>query len=120
MAELERHRGIFYTNRGVADWRFLGDDGAVIVRGRVALQVNNGDMMRDAALAGLGIALLPTFVVGTAVKAGRLSVIDVGAKTEAEFVYMAHPEGRRASAKLRAVADCLRTAFGDPPYWEIP
>ena len=120
LAELERHWGVFYTNRGVADWRFLGDDGAVIVRGRVALQVNNGDLMRDAALAGLGIALLPTFVVGTEVKAGRLSVIDVGAKTEAEFVYMAHPEGRRASAKLRAVADCLRTAFGEQPYWEIP
>ena len=35
LAELERHRGIFYTNRGVADWRFPGAEGAVIVRGRV-------------------------------------------------------------------------------------
>ena len=32
---------------------------------------------------------------------------------------MAHPGGRRPSAKLRALADCLRAAFGDPPYWEI-
>ena len=27
LAELERHRGIFYTNRGVADWRFAGAEG---------------------------------------------------------------------------------------------
>ncbi len=54
VAELERHHGIFYTNRGVADWRFQGADGAVVVRGRVALQVNNGDVMRDATIAGLG------------------------------------------------------------------
>ena len=59
MADLDGHRGIFYTNRGAGDWRFSGSNGATIVRGRAALLVNNGDMMRDAALAGLGIALLP-------------------------------------------------------------
>ena len=119
VAELERHRGIFYTNRGVADWRFPGVNGAVIVRGRAGLRVNNGDMMRDAAMAGLGIALLPTFIVAEAIKAGALTVIDIGAEAESEFVYMAHPEGRRPSAKLRALADCLRQAFGDPPSWEL-
>lgn len=118
IAALEMHRGIFYTNRGSADWRFPGPTGATVVRGRTGLRVNNGDVMRDAAVAGLGIALLPTFIVGDAVRAGALVVVEVGAEPEAEFVYMAHPEGRRASAKLRALAECLRGAFGDPPYWE--
>lgn len=45
-AELEGHRGIFYTNRGVADWRFVGPNGAVIVRAKVALRVNHGDPRR--------------------------------------------------------------------------
>ncbi|EWY38348.1 LysR family transcriptional regulator [Skermanella stibiiresistens SB22] len=118
LADLERHKGIFYTNRGVADWRFQGADGMVIVRGQVRLRVNNGDVMRDAAIAGLGIALLPTFIVGAAVKSGALTVIPLEAEAEGEFVYMAHPEGRRASAKLRALADALRGSFGDPPDWE--
>lgn len=116
--DLEGHRGIFYTNRGVDDWRFPGPTGATIVRGRVALRVNNGDMMRDAALSGIGIALLPTFIVGSDIAGGRLRVIDVGARAEPEFIYVAHLEGRRPSAKLRAFADCLREAFGEPPYWE--
>ena len=117
-AELDAHRGIFYTNRGVADWRFATPKGVEIVRARVGLRVNNGDMIRDAAVAGLGIALLPLFIAGPDIRDGRLRVIDVGVRPAAEFVYLAHPEGRRPSAKLRALADHLKTAFGDPPYWE--
>ncbi|WP_426954451.1 LysR family transcriptional regulator [Muricoccus radiodurans] len=118
ITELEQHAGIVYTNRGAADWRFVGARGASIVRGRPGLRVNNGDMMRDAAIAGVGIALLPTFIVGEAIRSGALVSVDVGIEAAPESIYMAHPEGRRASAKLRALADCLRHAFGTPPYWD--
>lgn len=120
IAELDQHRGVFYTNRGISDWRFTGLEGAAIVRARVGLRVNNGDMMRDAAIAGLGLALLPMFIVGAAIKAGELTVVEIGARAEEEFVFIAHPEGRGASAKLKGIADHLRTAFGSPPYWDQP
>ncbi|NLR98720.1 LysR family transcriptional regulator [Rhizobium sp. P38BS-XIX] len=118
LSDLEDHRGIFYTNRGVADWRFEGPDGAVVIRAKLALGVNNGDVLHDAAIAGLGIALLPAFIADPSVKQGRLVEIDVGYRPEPEFIFMAHPEGRNPSAKLRAMADHLKKAFGDPPYWE--
>jgi len=118
LTELEGHRGIFYTNRGIADWRFAGPKGSQIVRARIALRVNNGDMMRDAAMADLGIALLPSFAAADAIAAGELTVINIGRPAEDEFIFMAHPEGRRASAKLRALVTSLRQAFGDPPYWD--
>jgi DNA-binding transcriptional LysR family regulator len=116
--ELQNHRGIFYMNRGVADWRFHGPGGAVNVRAHVALRVNNGDMSRDASVAGLGIALLPTFIAGAAIKSGALRAIDVGMAAAEEHIVLAHPEGRRSSAKLRAFADWLREAIGEPPYWD--
>lgn len=116
--ELEQHRGIFYTNRGVADWRFPSIGGTVIVRGRMGLGLNNGDMLRDAAIAGLGIALIPMFIVGAAVAAGELEMIDIGVQPELEYIHIAHPDGRRPSVKLRALADHLRAAFGAPPYWD--
>jgi DNA-binding transcriptional LysR family regulator len=119
LAELDEHRGLSYTNRGAADWRFTNAEGAKILRGEISLRVNNGDMLRDAAIAGLGIALLPTFAAGAAIKAGTLTVIDIGAEADLEFVYVAHPEGRRLSAKLRAFIERLRSAFGDPPYWDM-
>ena len=120
LAELEAHDGIFYSNRGVADWRLAGAAGAVLVRARAALRVNNGDVMRDAAIAGLGIALLPSFIAGDALRAGVLQSIDVGAAAEPEFIFLAHAEGRRSPAKLRALVSHLRSAFGDPPPWDRP
>ena len=115
---LQTHRGIFYLNRGIADWRFEGPSGALIVRAQVGLRVNNGDMMRDAAVAGLGIALLPSFIAGAALKSGALQSIEVGVRAYTEYIYVAHPEGRRPSAKLKAFIECLRRAFGSPPYWD--
>lgn len=122
--QLAGHRGIFYTNRGVADWRFpriagsAGGDDAIVVHGKLALGINNGDMIRDAAIAGLGIALLPMFIVGPPLKAGELAAIDIGMQPEEESIFIAHPDGRHPSAKLRALADHLRESFGSPPYWD--
>ncbi|MCY1535474.1 hypothetical protein D9M68_708810 [compost metagenome] len=66
----------------------------------------------------MGVALLPTFIAGAAIHSGNLQVIDVGLPTAAEYIYVAHPEGRGASTKLRALVECLRQTFGDPPYWD--
>lgn len=118
LAELDGHRGILYSNRGIADWRFLTPSGTTIARPQPALVVNNGDMMRDAAIAGLGLALLPSFIAGPALRDGSLVAVDIGHRPETEFIHMAHPEGRKPSAKLRAIADHLRAAFGSPPYWD--
>jgi len=115
MADLQRHRAIHYSNRGGADWRFRTSNGMNTVRGMPGLHVNNGDVMRDAAMAGVGIALLPSFITGAAVRAGALTVVEIGAAAEAELIYMAHPEGRHPSAKLRAVAECLRDALTAKP-----
>jgi DNA-binding transcriptional LysR family regulator len=119
LEDLACHRGIFYTNRGVSDWLFHTDRGAVAVRAKPALVVNNGDLLRDAAIAGLGLAMLPTFIAGPAVKQGLLQEVELPHKPEQEFIYMAHPQGRAASAKLRAIMEHLRASFGDPPYWEL-
>ncbi|MBL8481161.1 MAG: hypothetical protein JNJ60_03120, partial [Rhodocyclaceae bacterium] len=110
---------IHYINRGIADWRFVDAKPDEFVRPSVSLRVNNGDMMRDAALAGLGLAMLPTFIVGAELKSGALEVVDIQRSVEQEYIYLAHPEGRRASTKLRQLADWLREAFGDPPYWDF-
>jgi DNA-binding transcriptional LysR family regulator len=119
LADLEQHRAVYYVNRGVADWRFVDVRADEFTRPTAALRVNNGDMLLDATLAGLGLALLPAFIVGAAVKAGALRSIDIGANVAEEFIYVAHADGRRASAKLRALVDALRETFGDPPYWDV-
>jgi DNA-binding transcriptional LysR family regulator len=117
---LQRHSAILYSNRDT-DWRFAGPNGTMVVRPAKTLRVNNGLIMRDAALAGLGITLLPTFLVGPELARGALHIIDIGlpAADTAE-VHLVYPVERGGSAKLKALTEALRAAFGDPPYWEAP
>jgi DNA-binding transcriptional LysR family regulator len=120
LQELGKHRGIIYGNRGAADWRFRNGRKWVIARPQIALRVNNGLVMRDAAVAGLGIALLATFLLEAPLKKRTLKVIDVGAEAEGATVYVAYPDYLRSSGKIRALTAWLQKSFGDPPYWDAP
>jgi DNA-binding transcriptional LysR family regulator len=116
--DLERHRGIIHSNRGASDWRFRTGRKFTTVRPRTALNLNNGLIMCDAAVAGLGIALLATFILEGPLRKRALEVIDVGAEAEGATVYIAYPEHLRSSGKIRAVTAWLQQSFGDPPYWD--
>jgi len=118
IGDLEHHRGIIYSNRGASDWRFRQSSRWSIVRPRAVMRVNNGITMREAAVEGLGIALLATFVFYNSVKSGKLRLLDVGAEAEPANVFIAYPNAKRASTKVLALIAHLRAAFGTPPYWE--
>lgn len=118
-AELEGHRAILYRHRD-ADWRFGTGALATVVRPRHALRLNHGLLMRDAAIAGLGIALLPTFIVHTELAAGALRAIDMGVEAEGADIHITYAKDREVSAKVRALTACLQQAFGNPPYWDRP
>ena len=116
--DLRDHRAVSYTNRGVEDWRFKKGDGFVVARGTFAMTVNNGEVMCAAAEAGLGLALLPTFLVSEAVCAGRLQIVDVGLEAETDTVHVVHPRTRGLVGKVGALVSHLRVSFGSPPYWD--
>jgi DNA-binding transcriptional LysR family regulator len=114
--DLRRHVGIIYTHRE-ADWRVRTSNRVLVIRPDECIRLNNGIMMRDAAVAGLGIALLPRFLVHRELASGALRVVDVAAAAEGAEVFVAYPSAR-SSAKVRALVDWLRRSFGTPPYWE--
>jgi DNA-binding transcriptional LysR family regulator len=117
LAELARHRGILYANRE-GDWRFSTPSGWSVVRPKAALRVNNGIVMRDAAIAGLGITLLPSFFIHESIKDGALMSLDVGAESEGAELFITYARDHGAAAKIRALTESLRRSFGDPPYWD--
>jgi DNA-binding transcriptional LysR family regulator len=117
LAELEAHRAILYTNR-VSDWRFEDGLRSVGVNPVKALRVNNGLVMRDAAVAGLGLTLLPSFMIHSEINSGKLQVVDVGLVPERAEIHVTYSKWQQPSARLRALIDHLKTAFGDPPYWD--
>jgi len=74
--------------------------------------------MRDAAIAGSGVALLPTFLLEAALKSRTLQAIDIGADAEGATIYIAYPEHLRSSGKIRALTAWLQNSFGDPAHWD--
>jgi DNA-binding transcriptional LysR family regulator len=118
VADLQAHRGIVYLHRE-PDWRFKTAKGVVVARPERCLRLNNGLIMRDAAVAGLGIALLPSFLVQPELASGKLTSIDLGATPEGADIFVAYPTARGATAKVAALLAAMRRAFGSPPYWEV-
>ena len=116
--DLRQHRGIMYSYRSSGDWRFQHGNRLTTVQPHTVLRVNNGLLMRDAAVAGLGIALLPTFFLEAPLRERTLRVLDVGMRAEGATLYIGYPDHLRASAKIRALTAWLRGAFGSPPRWE--
>src|SRR5256885_1266656 len=92
LPELQRHRAVIYTNRGPSDWRFRVERKLVTVSPITAFRVNNGLLMRDAALAGLAMALLPTFLLETPLKNRTQKIVDVGAEPEGATIFLGYPQ----------------------------
>jgi DNA-binding transcriptional LysR family regulator len=111
LSELGQHRGVIYSNRGAGDWRFRVGRKFVTLHPDTPMRVNNGVLMRDAAAAGLGIALLPTFFLQSSLKSGSLKILEVGADAEGAVIYIAYPEHLRTSVKIRALTAWLQKSF---------
>lgn len=118
-AELARHDCLSYAYAAEGDlWRFErdGQQEAVRVSGRV--WSNNGDALYHAALEGLGILLNPTFIIGEALRDGRLVPVLPGWAAPALSVNAVYPPNRFLPAKTRGFIDHLAARFGPAPYWD--
>ncbi len=83
---------------------------------RVRFSSTDGGTLRDAALAGIGLASLPWFMVHDAVAAGRLELVLDSARRGNLTVHALYPHSDRLAAKTRAFVDHLATHFADPPW----
>lgn len=79
---------------------------------------NNGEILMAAAIAGKGYILQPTFIVGEALKQGKLKTMLNDIKMETMGLYAVYPHRKLLAPKMRAFLDFLGTYFGEPPYWD--
>ncbi|MBI4290112.1 MAG: LysR family transcriptional regulator [Betaproteobacteria bacterium] len=117
--DLEQHNCLTYTYFNPQDpWRLRGPNGDISVRASGNLRVNDDDALAEAVLRGLGLALLPTFIIGKDLQAGRLqSVLSQYIPLE-RHIYAVYLASRHVSAKVRAFIDFLLERYGAEPYWD--
>lgn len=119
--DLTTHECLCYSNVTLAhEWRFVAADGRpwpIAVKGR--LTANNGDAIRAAALRGLGLAYMPTFIVGGDLQAGTLVTVLDQFVPQDMTLNAVYPHARHLSPKVRAFVDFLGARFGPRPYWDL-
>ena len=112
---LTAHPCLLYRNVPVADqWRFSTPDGFRQFRGPERLRADNGTVMLGAAIAGLGLAELPDFIVSKALADGRLELLLADHSLQTSALRLVYPPAGRLSAKVRALADFLTERFAAP------
>lgn len=119
--DLARHECVLLTGRhGRQDvWRLRDRDGretAVRVHGR--LESNFGEVVRDAAVAGMAIALHSTWHVCEDLRAGRLRQVLPDYSIDGGGIWAVKPQRRLVPPRVQAFVDFLEAEFGEVPPWE--
>jgi len=131
VADLEKHRCLRFGHWHSSEpWRFRHarhGEAAVQTRGALrfesGLTANSSESLRVAALAGLGLAVLPTYAVGDDLREGRLvSVLGdwlpQGGNADSNTLYAVYLPSRHPSPKVRALIDFLLEALGEVAPWD--
>ncbi|MGD8785479.1 MAG: substrate binding domain-containing protein, partial [Thioalkalispiraceae bacterium] len=100
-------------------WTFIDMLGQLQhVRVGKGLQSNNGDYLKQAAMAGLGIVRQPTFIGYEAIQKGQLIPILQDYQIPSVNAYAIYPPTRHLSQRVRTFIDFLVERFQGVPYWE--
>jgi DNA-binding transcriptional LysR family regulator len=98
-------------------WKLIGSDGEHTVHTPSVLCSNNGEVLREAAIKGLGIALLPIFIVGNYLKQGTLRPVLPDYHPREIYVCIVYPAHRHLSTKIQLFTHFLKARFGDRSDW---
>jgi DNA-binding transcriptional LysR family regulator len=110
--DLSKIPALHYGNPGPSPkWLIRGPSGEYPIPIRERLCSNNGDVLREAALAGLGVTLLPAFFVRKDLERGDLVQVLDGFEPKPLSLYAIYPPTRFVSAKVRLFIDFLVDRF---------
>jgi DNA-binding transcriptional LysR family regulator len=120
-ADLQQHNCLTTTDLQM-NWEYKGPDGkrgTVRVAGHYAC--DNWEVLREWAMAGLGVALKSTWDVRRQLEDGSLVPLLPGYDFGTDVsIYAVYPHRRHLPAKTRVFIDYLAESFGPEPYWDRP
>jgi DNA-binding transcriptional LysR family regulator len=119
--DLNEHKLLHYSNQASGNvWKLTAPSGEKRqVRSAGWLTVNDGQSLLNAAINGLGIAFLPSFLYADALRAGLLEPAIKDLPVETQGIYAVYPPGRYTQPKVRAFIDFLVEQYKDrgPNDW---
>lgn len=117
-AELREHDCLQFTYQtSGASWVFRQDGAEQAVRVSGRMTANTGEALVAAAVAGIGLAWLPDFLVADELRAGRLVALFGEAAESGLAIWAVYPHSRHLAPKVRLFVDHLAARLGDCPPW---
>ena len=113
-ADLVDHDCLVYSLLKVSqEWRFResGNSDVHTVGIEARFKAKSGAVLRRAAVAGMGLAVLPTFMISADLAAGRLRPVIPSFAAATLGIYATYPQGKRVPSKTRAFVDVLAAYF---------
>jgi DNA-binding transcriptional LysR family regulator len=117
--DLLQHTCLAYSLLRIGEeWRFRehGSKQTVSIPIEPRFFAASGAVLRRAVIAGMGLAVLPKFMVSSELAAGRLVVVLDTLDAPELGIYAVYPETRRAPSKTRALVDLLAAHFKTPRW----
>jgi DNA-binding transcriptional LysR family regulator len=118
--ELIQHQCLVYTL--VPDWQYwhISDTKGHVIRTKLQpyLKASSGELLRDAAVAGHGITLLPSFIAYNELEQGILIPLLTDYTFSQFNAYAIYPQTRHLSQRVRTFVDFLVKRFEGTPYWD--
>ena len=119
--DLNEHKLLHYSNQSSGNvWKLTAPSGEKRqVRTAGWLSVNDGQSLLNAAISGLGIAYLPSFLFSDAMEKGLVEDAMPALPLETQGIYAVYPPGRFTQPKVRAFIDFLVHSFAEkgPTDW---
>ena len=100
-------------------WQLEGPEGPVSTRVNCVMWSNNGDVLRETAVLGQGVAMLPMYLIGAELQQGRLQRVLPAYGMAPLDISLLYPRHRYLSGKVRVLADFLRQHFEGTPPWAL-
>ena len=118
--ELSNHRCLVYSLlHDFEHWQLTDTKGEVIkTKIHPYLKSTTGEFIRDAAVEGVGIGLMPSFIVYKEIESGALVPLLTEYKTPQIDAYAIYPQTRHLSQRVRSFVDFLVKRFEGIPYWD--
>ncbi|TMM41999.1 LysR family transcriptional regulator [Colwellia ponticola] len=79
---------------------------------------NNGDILVEAAIAGAGLALQPTFIASNAISSGQLTQVLADFELKPLGLYAVYAHRKLLPSKVRCFIDFIENYYGSPPTWD--
>src|SRR5690606_11348769 len=114
--DLAKHNCLTHTHFGKSLWRFRRDAEWVDVPVSGSITANDALLLARTAVRGSGIAMLPTYLAGPEIAAGRLVPLLTGTPPEELGIYGVYASRRQMPLILRTMLDFLAERFGDAPW----